>query len=91
VREGNAALDRSDRARAAVLAATVRELTGALGLALDAGSDDALDAATSALVQARDAARRARDWAAADAARDQLVAAGWVVEDTADGTKIRRA
>jgi cysteinyl-tRNA synthetase len=91
VREGNAALDRGDRARAAALASTVRALTGALGLALDAGSGAAVDDATAALVAARDVARAAKDWTGADAARDQLVAAGWVVEDTPDGTKVRRA
>ena len=90
VREGNAAIDKGDRDRAGVLAATVRVLTGALGLALEAGTDDALDSDAAALVAARDAARQAKDWAAADAARDELVAAGWVVEDTPAGTKVRR-
>jgi cysteinyl-tRNA synthetase len=39
----------------------------------------------------RDAARAAKDYAAADAIRDELQAAGWVVEDTAQGTSVRRA
>jgi cysteinyl-tRNA synthetase len=69
----------------------VRDGNAALGLELEGVVDDELDAATAALVEQRDAARAARDWAAADAARDALVAAGWVVEDTPDGTKIRRA
>jgi cysteinyl-tRNA synthetase len=91
VTEGNTAFDAGDRSRAGVLATTVRDLAGALGLELEGVVDDELDAATAALVEQRDAARAARDWAAADAARDALVAAGWVVEDTPDGTKIRRA
>ena len=33
---------------------------------------------------------RARDFARADALRDELVALGWTVEDTPDGTAIRR-
>jgi cysteinyl-tRNA synthetase len=41
-------------------------------------------------VQARDAARAARDWGRADALRDELEAAGWLVEDSAVGTRIRR-
>jgi cysteinyl-tRNA synthetase len=71
--------------------AAVHEAARALGLDLEGGSDDVLDAATTALVERRDQARQAKDWAAADAARDELVAAGWVVEDTPDGTKVRRA
>jgi cysteinyl-tRNA synthetase len=39
-----------------------------------------------ALVQ-RAAARERKDYGAADAVRDQLVAAGIVVEDTADGPR----
>jgi cysteinyl-tRNA synthetase len=91
VTQGNTALDAGDRAAAGVAAATVRELGNALGLELVAGTDDELDDATAALVAQRDAARAAKDWAAADAARDELGAAGWVVEDTPEGTKVRRA
>ena len=42
------------------------------------------------LVRRRDEARASRDFAAADALRDELVALGWVVEDTPGGTKIHR-
>ena len=38
----------------------------------------------------RDEARRSRDFARADALRDELVARGWTVEDTPSGTAIRR-
>jgi cysteinyl-tRNA synthetase len=41
--------------------------------------------------RARDEARALKDWAAADAIRDELTAAGWLVEDTADGTQVRPA
>ena len=76
--------------RAAVLAATVRDLGRAVGLEYEV-ADDEVDAGTAAVVARRDQARAAKDWAAADAARDELVAAGWVVEDTAEGTRVRRA
>ena len=39
---------------------------------------------------ALDAARAAKDFATADAIRADLQAAGWTVETTKDGTKVRR-
>ena len=38
-----------------------------------------------------DAARAAKDFATADAIRNELQAAGFVVESTKDGTRVRRA
>ena len=64
-------------------------LAGALGLSLRHETDD-VDEATAALVSQRDAARAARDFARADALRDELTALGWTVEDTASGTAVRR-
>ena len=50
--------------------------------------DGAIDAAAvDALVEARRAARDARDWARADAIRDQLAAMGVTIEDGAQGTR----
>ncbi|MCB0116713.1 MAG: hypothetical protein R2873_28215 [Caldilineaceae bacterium] len=40
------------------------------------------------LVQQREDARQQRDWAAADALRDQIAAAGWLVRDTPDGPQV---
>lgn len=42
------------------------------------------------LADARQAARKARDFRQADALRDQLKALGWVVEDTPKGPKLKR-
>jgi cysteinyl-tRNA synthetase len=39
----------------------------------------------------RDEARAARDWPRADALRDRITGAGYVTEDTATGTVVRRA
>ncbi len=42
------------------------------------------------LAEARQAARKARDFAKSDALRDELKALGWAVEDTAKGPKFKR-
>ncbi len=89
-RRANAALDAGDGAVAAPLLAAVREVAGALGLRLGGGEESVPDD-VAALVRRRDEARAARDFPAADAARDELVAAGWVVEDTPAGTRVRRS
>ena len=70
--------------------AAVAEITGALGLDVAAG-EQPVAADVDALVARRDEARAARDFASADAARDELVALGYVVEDTPTGTRVRRA
>ncbi len=64
-------------------------LLAALGVSLRDESGE-VDEAAAQLVAARDEARRAKDFARADALRDELVALGWTVEDTPSGTAIRR-
>ncbi|MCY4666180.1 MAG: hypothetical protein OXC00_16105 [Acidimicrobiaceae bacterium] len=83
----NAALDGSAD-DAPTLVATVVELAGALGVAVDAAErgSDAGDITIDGLVARRQAAREAKDWATADALRDELSALGVVVEDTPAGT-----
>ena len=88
VRAANAAVDSGDAATAATLRATVMEIAGALGLELSAGGD--VDAAVAAKASAIDAARAARDFATADALRNELQAAGYVVETSKEGTRVRR-
>ena len=92
LRRANAALDRgADDAPA--LVATVINLAGALGVAVDAAGReaDAGDAAIEDLVARRQAAREAKDWATADALRDELSALDVVVEDTPAGPIWHRA
>ncbi len=43
------------------------------------------------LVERREAARKARDWAASDALRDQIAALGWQVKDTPTGQQLSPA
>lgn len=87
-----------DATLAARHAATLRYLGGVLGLLqqvpeafLQGGAGAEVDAAVvEALIQQRNDARAAKDWAAADAARDQLTELGIELEDTPQGTRWRR-
>jgi cysteinyl-tRNA synthetase len=90
VRRVNTALDAGDPIAAAPLAAAVDEICRAVGLVLDATVADVPDEII-ARARHRDDARAAKDWSTADAIRDEIEAAGWVVEDTADGTQVRLA
>ena len=67
------------------------ELSGALGLDLEAAGDAAGQAPAEVmqLVSEREDARRRKDWAAADALRDRIRAAGWAVEDRQDGALVK--
>ena len=90
VRRANVALDAGDTAAAGPPAAGVFEIAGALGLALRTEAAAVPDEVT-AWAQQRDEARAARDWARADALRDRISAAGYVIEDTAAGAVVRPA
>ena len=50
---------------------------------------DAVD--FDALLQEREAARQAKDWATADRIRDEIAAAGYVIQDTASGPRVEKA
>ncbi|BFQ94347.1 cysteine--tRNA ligase [Gallibacterium anatis] len=86
-----------DKTKANQLAARLRELGDILGLLqqdpesfLQAGADDAEVAKIEALIKQRNEARAAKNWAAADEARNQLNAMGIVLEDGANGTTWRK-
>jgi cysteinyl-tRNA synthetase len=69
---------------------TVAEVLGVLGLGSLAEEPDA-PAELVAKARERDEARAGRDFARADALRDEIEAAGWEVRDTPDGTALYRA
>ena len=82
---------------AAALAGRLRELAGVLGLleqdpeAFFKGNEaDDEVAEIEGLIKARNDARAAKDWPAADAARNRLTEMGIVLEDGAGGTSWRR-
>jgi cysteinyl-tRNA synthetase len=95
VHEGNNALAAGDAEATAAALASVRAMLGVLGLDplaqpwASRGADDDLREVVDALVKGelaeRQAARDRRDYAAADAIRDRLRAAGVLIEDTPDG------
>ncbi|MCL2882114.1 MAG: cysteine--tRNA ligase [Coriobacteriia bacterium] len=88
-------LGEDECANLAEVAATMCELLGVLGIDLIAGgsgSDQRADEdeqAQSLLVQ-RTEARAAKDWARADALRDELDKLGYVIEDTPQGPRLVR-
>jgi cysteinyl-tRNA synthetase len=96
-RAGNTALADGDDAAVAAELAAVRAMLDVLGLDpldpqwADGGSDPRLTEVTDGLVRLaldqRAAARARKDYAAADAVRDQLTSLGVVVEDTPSGPR----
>ena len=90
-------LKTEDMAKANGLAARLRELAGILGLLqlnpeqfLQAGSDSDEVAKIEGLIKQRNEARAAKDWPAADAARNALTQIGIVLEDRPNGTTWRK-
>ena len=71
---------------AKAVAAYVYSLDDVLGV-LPPRAEDRLSDALEAKVQAREAARKARDFGSADRLRKELAAAGVILEDTKDGVR----
>ena len=67
------------------------ELTGVLGIVYPHEQADDLDAEVEKMIEARQAARKAKNWAEADRIRDELKEKGIVLEDTPQGVKWHRA
>jgi cysteinyl-tRNA synthetase len=73
---------------AATALATWASFDRALGLELR--HSDNLPEEILALAEARQAARKAKDFKRSDAIRDELKAKGWIIEDSPKGPKLKR-
>ena len=91
VRQINTLAPAASKAALEEAAKAFDELTGVLGLLYNRKKEDGVPAEVTALVERRAAAKKAKDWATADALRAQIIALGWVVEDTPQGPKVSRA
>jgi cysteinyl-tRNA synthetase len=102
VREGNTALAAGDKDTVIDRLVAVRSMLGVLGLdplgepwatggvgSRQSGAEErrAIDALVAVALEQRQAARARKDYAAADGIRDQLAAAGILVEDTPTGPR----
>lgn len=93
VREINAAVNPASnptKALAKACSAFFEELSDVLGLPITKAGDG-IDAEVEKLIEARQAARKAKNYAEADRIRDELKDKGIVLEDTPQGIKWKRA
>ena len=87
VRESNAALDRGELTpgQAAQLLSEWRRIDSVLSFEREAAT---VPTEVVALVEQRQQARAAKQWAESDRLRDEIAAFGWIVKDTKDGPKL---
>lgn len=78
------------KASLSAMLAALEELCGVLGLLYDRKQEQSLDSEVEALIEQRTAARKAKDFATADAIRNKLSEMGIVLEDTPQGVKWSR-
>ena len=97
VRDGNTALDAAASSaagnhefEASKCLELLRRMDSVFGFIFFGKADDAVPADVQAQLDARAAARKAKNWAESDRIRDALKAAGWEVKDTPQGQKVRK-
>ena len=89
VKEINTRADAADKPSLQAAADTFDELAGVLGLLYNRKTAQAPEE-VQALVAERAAAKKAKDWARADALRARISALGWTVTDTAQGPQLSK-
>ena len=82
--------EKSSREFLNALKERIVSLSDVLGLIAEK-EEGILDADIEKLIEERQAARKARDFARADAIRDELLGKGIILEDTREGVKWKRA
>ena len=96
VRDANAHLDQhSSRAAVQAVLDSFTALTGVLGFAqkdkLSDPTEQPIPDEIMQMAQERAEARKAKDWKRSDELRDAIKAAGYILEDTPQGQKVRKA
>ncbi len=86
----NRALDEGVGAEARAAARAMLDLGGILGMFWSRPGGESWAPDVLELVEAREAARRSKNWKEADALRDRLLDRGVVVEDSASGPRLKR-
>lgn len=91
VRDVNKLIDTGSfgQANAQVALDTLRHFDVVLGV-LDVDAEEDVPADVLAQVEAREQARRDRNYAESDRIRDKLAASGWIVEDTPSGSRVKK-
>jgi len=93
IRDANKALDEGSvsTAGAANALALLDRLDAVTGIFRPGQEDDEAPAEIMEKVLARQQARRDRNFAESDRLRDEVLAAGWVIEDTPKGPRVKKA
>ncbi|WP_410508795.1 cysteine--tRNA ligase [Methanosarcina hadiensis] len=67
-----------------------KRFSDALGIFAQAGKEEVPDEVLR-LVEDREAARKKKDWATSDAIREKIKSLGYIVQDTKEGPKVKKA
>lgn len=82
--------EESSKATVELVLSTIEKLCDILGIITEK-KEEILDSDIEALIEERQAARKAKNFARADEIRDQLSSMGIILEDTREGVKWKRA
>ena len=85
IADGNSSREYTEK-----LLSVLQKLTDVMGLIVNK-KEEILDEDIEALIEERQAARKAKDFARADQIRDELAGKGIILEDTREGVKWKRA